>query len=476
MTPTETTSRENAQLFFRAACCMISADGKVRSEELSLLSQAMTRLGHPHTPEQLRTLAIATCKDVHSKGVDAESEQLASQLLRFRGTPWAPFFHQVFCELVASDASIGNRERLIASRLCQSLSGVGTSVPPFSSGSTDIRQGGPAVNDDHMTRPSARLGNQAAEATENSWQLQQHVAKTVGAIVAVCAVVVAVVFCVYKSRGYQHQQKQPSAAEALAVTETAARAQDPLASPESVVKAYYSVPEAQWRNIIPLVSDAEKAMPLMAKWYGEREGSTSTYIVSGVSGAVDPQLYSALGDSHKVLVSFPLVRGGTVTEPLTVVRTAKGFQVDWLQSNKADLLKKGWWTGGRLSQGDFTEIMIKHLAGVGERYVNKPVRMLTVEYRGISNSWITNIPGVMVDSNGLVTTYNKKAAEAWVGFMIKDREHELGFKFFAPKEKWADVLLEMKEGQLLNLEGVVTEMKGLQDYGVLVYDIEVLRP
>jgi len=264
---------------------------------------------------------------------------------------------------------------------------------------------------------------------------------------------------------------------AFLLTQSNTHAQNALATPESVLKAYLAVPTSQWQNRLPFISDAEKARPLMEKWYGDRKGSPVGYEVSSVNGSVDPTLYPAIGDSHEVFAEVTEEDGSKVKAGMKVVRTARGFQIDWLRSFKPELLAAGLWEEGRLAADkQRSEIKVKHLEAVGERYANKPVKMLTAKFRGMSNSGITSIPGVMVDSNGLVTRYNKKAAEAWVGFRVSDRDGDLGFYLFAPKEKWADVLLEMKEGQLLNLAGVVTELERVQNYGILVYDIEILKP
>ena len=134
---------------------------------------------------------------------------------------------------------------------------------------------------------------------------------------------------------------------------------------------------------------------------------------------------------------------------------------------------------GRIAADKRTpEIALKHLMAVGERYVGKPVKLLSARFGGISNSGITSIPGVMVGTNGLLTRYDKKAADAWVGFTIIDRDGEIDFggHFFAPKDKWVDALLEMDKEQLVNIAGVVTELENSQDFGVLVYDIEILKP
>lgn len=256
-----------------------------------------------------------------------------------------------------------------------------------------------------------------------------------------------------------------------------ALAQNVLAAPESVLKAYLKVPTSQWQNRLPFVSDAERARPLMEKWYSDRKQSPVGYEVSSVTGPIAPELYPAVGDSHEVFADVTEADGSTVKCGMIVVRTPRGFQIDWLKSFKPQLLEEGLWEEGRLARDTrCPEIKSKHLETVGERYVGKQVKMLTVRFAGLNSIWLTQIPGVMVSSNGLVTQYNKKAVEAWVGFFINDRNGELCQFVFAPKDAWADKLLEMEKGQLLNLVGVVTEMERSSDHGLLVYDVEILKP
>ena len=123
-------TQEDARLFFRAACCLISADGKVSNQELGLLSEAMNRLGFPHTPEQLRGLATSTCKEIHSKGVDSESDALAGQLRRFSGMPLASYLQQVLASLAESDGVVAAREQLIISRFRAALVPSALKTPP----------------------------------------------------------------------------------------------------------------------------------------------------------------------------------------------------------------------------------------------------------------------------------------------------------------------------------------------------------
>jgi hypothetical protein len=253
-------------------------------------------------------------------------------------------------------------------------------------------------------------------------------------------------------------------------------AADPADTPESVLSAYIETPTAEWQNRLQYVAEPEKARPIMEKWYADKVLVSSRSNVTSVSGATDPSLYRNIGDALKVSLIAENREGQKVNKAFFVVRTADGFKVDWLKSFKAELVSEGLWEEGRIAiETKVPEIAVKHLEAVGERYANKSIKMLTLRYEDITSIWLVNLPGVMVDSDGLVTRYDKKAAEGWVGFSVTDRNGKHGSKFFARKDKWADMLLEFKRGQLINIVGVVTPMEQMSDYGVLVYDIEVLK-
>ena len=246
-------------------------------------------------------------------------------------------------------------------------------------------------------------------------------------------------------------------------------------SPEAVVSAYMEIPTAEWQKRLAFVAEPEKARPLMEKWYASNVVSTGNKVIA-VAGATDPSLYRKVSDTFKVSFTIENPDGSKGNGDFFVVRTSRGFKIDWLQSLKPDLLAKGWWEQGRIAvDAKLPEIAVKHLESVGERFENKPVRMLSLTFDETSDLWLTNLPGVMVDSNGLVTRYNKKAAEGWIGFSAADRHGKRTSKFFARKDKWEDKLLELDRGTLVNVVGVVTPMEGMTDYGILIYDIEILE-
>lgn len=247
----------------------------------------------------------------------------------------------------------------------------------------------------------------------------------------------------------------------------------PAKTPEAVITDYMKIPTSQWQQRLPYIVNADKAESVMKKWYAKNVAYTGS-VVTSVSGATDPSLYRRVGDTLEVFYTFENPDGSEHKTSFFCVRTANGFKVDWLKSLKDDLVGLGWWEEGRIAETNLPEITVKYLDAVGERYVDKRVKMLSLSYSGISTAWLTSLPGVMISSNGLTTTYRKKAAEGWVGFEVRDRNRDFNNKFFARKDKWADILLELEEGQLINILGRVTALERTTSYGVLVYDIEII--
>jgi hypothetical protein len=252
-------------------------------------------------------------------------------------------------------------------------------------------------------------------------------------------------------------------------------AASPMDTPEDAIAAYLKIPTAEWQGRLSYVANPDNARPWMEKWYSKNVSSTGA-TVTAVSGATNPAHYRSIGDTLKVSATYELSDGSKGQQTFFVARTSEGFKIDWIQTFRPSLVSEGLWEQGRLAaDAELPEIAVKHLEAVGERFESKPVRMLSLRFEETTNLWLTNLPGVMIDSDGLVTRYDKKAANGWVGFSATDRNGRHGGKFFAPKEKWADRLLELKRGQLINIVGVVTPLEQMTDYGILVYDIEFLE-
>jgi hypothetical protein len=121
---------DQVRLFLRAACCLIAADGAVKREEIAVLSEALSRLGFPQPTDKLRDLVIATCKEVHGRGVENESKALVEGLRLLRGSPPAQYLRQVFASLAASDGGVTQKENHIAMQFQQAIGGSGATAPP----------------------------------------------------------------------------------------------------------------------------------------------------------------------------------------------------------------------------------------------------------------------------------------------------------------------------------------------------------
>ena len=120
--------------------------------------------------------------------------------------------------------------------------------------------------------------------------------------------------------------------------------------------------------------------------------------------------------------------------------------------------------------------MAKHLESVGERYKDKQVELLGLKYLRLNNSSLTQLPSVQIETNGLITRYNKEEANKWFGFNVEDKEGNFLYYCFANKAEFVEKFLKFKERQtMFNLKGIVVELESSTDYGIILTDIEVLE-
>jgi hypothetical protein len=108
----------------------------------------------------------------------------------------------------------------------------------------------------------------------------------------------------------------------------------------------------------------------------------------------------------------------------------------------------------------------------GSEYVGKQVRFTNAEWLETSTTWITDLPNVQISTNGLLTRYDAKAADQWVGLKIKDSKGEYFSFGFASKADWGEFVLSLEEDQLINLVGTVIKLNNSQRYGVIFFAIE----
>lgn len=118
----------------------------------------------------------------------------------------------------------------------------------------------------------------------------------------------------------------------------------------------------------------------------------------------------------------------------------------------------------------------KRLEVMGEKYKGKTVEMMAVRFADLSDSFVDEVPGVQISSNGLVSRINVREKEKWVNFAVRGEDNGLHMKFFASKADWAEFLLTIKSGESLNLKGVAIDLVGTTDYGLICTQIERVAP
>jgi hypothetical protein len=124
------------------------------------------------------------------------------------------------------------------------------------------------------------------------------------------------------------------------------------------------------------------------------------------------------------------------------------------------------------SANGIAEVDSKRLETFGSEFVGRQVRFTNAKWWKTSTTWITNLPNVQVSSNGLLTRYDAKAADRWVGFNFTDSKGELFNYAFASKAEWGEFLLALEKDQPINLVGTVIKLENSQYFGVIVFAIE----
>ena len=90
-------------------------------------------------------------------------------------------------------------------------------------------------------------------------------------------------------------------------------------------------------------------------------------------------------------------------------------------------------------------VTLKLIENFPERVRGKTIR-IQGQFRGLSDTYLDNIKGVTISSNGLTSRLNVTEKQKWLGFDIEERDSgELFYKCFALKEIFGDQFLNLKD-------------------------------
>ena len=117
-------------LFLKAICCVIAADGRVRSAEIKSLSRELEKLGVTHSDAELSALVVEYSKAIHAAKPEVYATNLAESLASLRGTKWGAALMWALRSMSGGDEGTGSREREVM-RVLNRAMGVGvTNVAP----------------------------------------------------------------------------------------------------------------------------------------------------------------------------------------------------------------------------------------------------------------------------------------------------------------------------------------------------------
>jgi len=122
---------------------------------------------------------------------------------------------------------------------------------------------------------------------------------------------------------------------------------------------------------------------------------------------------------------------------------------------------------------DLPEVTWKMIETTGEKYDGKMIRMTNITFAESSTSWVNQLPGITLSTNGLVSRVDSKQLEKWIGFFARDKKGDFGQRYFALKSDFADTLLSLDRNTIIDIVGIVVKLKNAGWYGVIVTDIKV---
>jgi hypothetical protein len=97
----------------------------------------------------------------------------------------------------------------------------------------------------------------------------------------------------------------------------------------------------------------------------------------------------------------------------------------------------------------------KVMTNFPERVRDKRAAFLDAKFLTLSDLHLNELPGVTLESNGLLSRLDLSEKEKWVGFNIRDQEGNAFFHLFARKDTHGDLLLSLERGTPVHFFGQV---------------------
>lgn len=136
-----------------------------------------------------------------------------------------------------------------------------------------------------------------------------------------------------------------------------------------------------------------------------------------------------------------------------------------------------WRPDNKFAAADKTlEVTTTQLETLGEQYVGKTVVLTGCSFMGADNTWVDELPGVTIRSNGLASVINRDNLEQWIGFSFDDSNGKLFQHAFALKSDKGEMLAQLKDYTKINVRGVVVKLNQAGWYGLVCDTIEIVPP
>lgn len=108
--------------------------------------------------------------------------------------------------------------------------------------------------------------------------------------------------------------------------------------------------------------------------------------------------------------------------------------------------------------GDVPEVSARQLQIVGERFVGRTVKMSNCTFSTAHGNYTNIVPDIEPQPDGRVQILRQSHPERWVGLIFTDAAGHHFFHAYAPKDRFADLVLGLSRGTRLNITGVIAPM------------------
>jgi hypothetical protein len=121
--------------------------------------------------------------------------------------------------------------------------------------------------------------------------------------------------------------------------------------------------------------------------------------------------------------------------------------------------------GDPIVAGETPMVTARQIQITGERFAGMAVRLAGCTFATAHANYTSTVPGIEKQADGSYRIQRTNNADNWIGLIFTDANGNHFFHAYAPKDRYADLLLAMQRGTKIDITGVVvpTLMPGTEE-------------